>query len=158
MNTVFEQIQDVVAATDSQESDGRMTLDNVVDFVRETFTDSQEVVNEGTPLRFRRQALNARRMLEGRLRLVRDRMRPLKGEEAEIAKTLGGLDDLIVLAWDAGARTSDGSLAVEETKPRRTWSQALVERACWMLGVSPDRFAEVVCDAWRPGRTVRQYK
>ena len=154
---MFDPIAALVAESDSEESEDRLTLDNVIEFSKTAFT-SIETVTHGDPLRFERRALNARRLLEGRIERIRERMRPFKDEEAELLKRLGVLDALIIQGWDAGARTTDGAVEVVEVKPRQSWSGQLVEDCCKILGVDFDGFLGIAKRTWRPGRAVKQYK
>lgn len=155
----FDTLATTVAATsDSQEVEDRQNLDNVVDFSKAAYSDTSDVMHASFEGRFSQQALNTRRLLEGRLKLIRDRLKPIKDEEKEAKKELERFDKLIIDAWDLGARTSDDSLKVETTKPRRSWSETVVEACCEHVGIDFDRFARRASDFWKSGRKVKQYK
>ena len=158
MQPQFDNVSAALAATASEEAEDRMTLDNVVDFVRAKFDSVESVTVEGEALRFSRQAINARRLLEGRLKLIRDRMKPEKDREKETKYLLATLDDNLVEAWDAGARTTDGAIEVAETAARKSWSDERVKNACKTMGVDYEEFCRAVTPPWLPGRKVKQYK
>ena len=145
------------ALGDDGRDDERQTLDNIMDYAAAAYAAVGDVVH-GTPPRFARRALSARRLLEGRLAMVRDRMAPLRKEEEAVKDALSGLDGLIIEGWDLGARTSDGSLGVVRGAPRKVWSDALVREGCDALGASYDRLVAAISGRWKGSRTVKVYK
>lgn len=98
------------------------------------FRDVADVTSHGGR-RFRPAALNERRRIEGEIARLRHERKPYEDAEAAAKVRLEKMDGLIVLAWDGGARTADGTLVVEDVKGRLCLSKGMVEEVCAEMGV-----------------------
>jgi len=164
MSTQFDNVGAAVSATVSMEmhTEERQNLDNVVEFSKAAYAAAGDVVTDsGHEPRFSRKALNTRRLLEGRLKLVRDRMKPMKDEEKLLKAELARVDGFIVDAWHDGVRTTDGAVEVVRAVVRKSWSEKLVEVCCEAAGIDEYNFAEPAREAWMKAKAkfqVKQYK
>ena len=69
---------------------------------------------------------------------VRDRMKPFRDQDERLTKELDRLDDVVRLAWQAGARSRDGKIIIDEVPADRRWSKGIVERVAVALGKTYD--------------------
>ena len=112
---------------------------------RATFRCVEDVTSRrgNGPLRFSVKVLRSRRKIEGRIAQLRDAMRPMRSEEADLKAELNRIDATLVEAWRAGARTSDNSLVVDDKAVAHRWSKEHVSRVVATLGITYEQAVEI---------------